>query len=140
MRTITRRLLAGFLLCLFASLLPGCAENEPDQWVTVRIDPADPNGGPPDASDGNERLVLPDLASRGVEYKDLICGVIENKFSPGDVRPGPPPSRVYHFLVRKNQARMLISTGKYIPRESYGPRFPFSAIPCFLFSIVPRPT
>ena len=129
-----RVLLAMFLF----SFLAGCGGNDPeaDRWVTVRIDGIPPDGNGSDAFEGNDAAVRRDMRARGVQYKDLICGVIRNNYTPPLQFPSEfPPSRVYHFLVEADQASMLIATGKYIAREGHGSALPFTAIRCGQFGL-----
>lgn len=130
-----------FLGMILLGALAGCGGNdsEADRWVTVRINPPNPNGGASDAFWGIDRMVIHDLRAREVEYKDLICGAIRNDFNPFAVTSDAfQPSRVYHFLVTAEAASKLIETEKYLAREDYDSSLPFTAIRCSLFGLLPR--
>ena len=120
------------LAILAATLLSACAgQDENDTWVSV---PISYRGGP---TFPVESAVLPDLAARGIQPKEIICGVVRNDFNPDLIYAEMNYDRVYHFLVSTQEAEKLVASGKYIDRNSYDSTLPYTAIRCTRFGLFP---
>ena len=122
----------GFLSVILSACGGGDAPS--DSWVSVRMS----STSPPQNKFFFDTFILPDMRSRGVEPREIICGVVQNRYT-GPSGLGEPPDRIYHFRVSHGDAATLLASGRYIPRESYDETQPYTQIQCFEFRLIPRP-